>query len=116
MRRILAMFLAALALFPVLANAQQPRWRDPFARRAAASSAVADPAEGDGAVREQAREPELRAIIYDRSKSLVNIDGRVLALGDSIDGFKLVQVAERSVMLAKAGKRITLTLTKDGQR
>ena len=115
MRRVLAAFLAA-AVLPALANAEQPRWRDPFARRAATPVAAEGAPDAGGVASEAPRDPELRAIIYDRAKSLVNIDGRVLALGDSVNGFKLVQVDERSVTLARAGKRITLTLTKDSPR
>ena len=46
---------------------------------------------------------------------IAEVNGKPAVEGIQI-GDKLVQVDERSVMLAKAGKRITLTLTKDGQR
>lgn len=47
----------------------------------------------------------LRAVIYDGKRSLVNINGRVLAIGESLDeGFQLVRVGERDAVLLKDGK------------
>lgn len=114
MRRALAAFIALAALCGA-ADAAQPRWRDPFARPSAALPAAPASAEG-AADAAAARAPELRAILYDKAKSLVNIDGRVLALGESVGGYRLVQVDERSVTLAKAGQRIKLMLNKDSPR
>lgn len=57
---------------------------------------------------EQAIRPaplRLRAVIYDGKRSLVNINGRILALGESLDeGFRLVRVGERDAVLLKDGK------------
>jgi hypothetical protein len=105
--------LAGAALCAAVAPAAAgQRWRDPFARAGSPPAAAA----GQEAPVVPEREPELRAIVYDKGQSLVNIDGRVLALGDSVRGFKLVQVEERGVTLARDGRRIKLTLDKDGSR
>ena len=56
--------------------------------------------------------PELRAIVYDQARSLVNISGAVLALGESVHGYRLARIDERSVTLVKGGASIKLTLDK----
>lgn len=110
MRRMLLAIIAAAAHCAAPATAYgEPRWRDPFAR----PTVSAPTAPSDIAAPEELKVPELRAILYDQARSLVDIDGRVLVLGDSVAGFKLVQVDERSVRLVRPGKSIRLTLIKE---
>ncbi|MDB5962889.1 MAG: hypothetical protein JWP59_4183, partial [Massilia sp.] len=56
--------------------------------------------------------PELRAVMYDPAPghSLVNISGAVLAPGESVRGYRVVKINERSVVVARDGARLTLTL------
>jgi hypothetical protein len=56
--------------------------------------------------------PQLRAIMYEqeRGASLVNISGAVLAVGESVRGYRVVKINERSVVVAKDGARLTLTM------
>ena len=56
--------------------------------------------------------PQLRAVMYEpeRGASLVNISGAVLAVGESVRGYRVVKINERSVVVAKDGARLTLTM------
>ena len=44
---------------------------------------------------------------------LVNIGGRTVALGETIDGFRVTDIAERAVVLTRGDERVVLTL--DGE-
>lgn len=83
--------------------------RDPFARpvlpvtsQAATSEAAAPRAA-----------PQLRAVMYEPGKSLANIDGRILAVGDHYDDYLLSAIGERSATLTRRGARLVLVLVLD---
>jgi hypothetical protein len=102
---------------PSGAAQQQQRLRDPFERPAAPvqASRVAAAVAADVATAADAAppwKPELRAILYDQARSLVNISGIVLAIGESVHGYRLARVDERGATLVKGGTSIRLTLDK----
>ena len=73
--------IVMLALVMVAAGASAQVQRDPFARPAlpvASKIAASDALEPRAA-------PQLRAVMYEPGKSLVNIDGRILAVVDRLD-------------------------------
>lgn len=91
--------------------------RDPFERPAAPRAAPAGAGVGEGSsdgadasAPPPAWVPELRAVMYQRGRSLVNISGSVLAVGETVHGYRLVRVAERSAVIARDGITIQLTL------
>jgi len=43
-------------------------------------------------------------------RSMANVSGRILKIGESIEGYKLIEVYERSVILIKKQQRTRLTL------
>jgi hypothetical protein len=79
--------------------------RDPFKRPTPVANTTANAA----GVPQEWR-PELRAVIFDRRHPLVNIDGRILGIGESIQGYRLLRVDEREAVLGKDGKHLTLEL------
>jgi hypothetical protein len=106
---VLAAALAALADLPASASAASAAGdraaalrRDPF-RRPVAETA------GNAAAPEEWK-PELRAILFDRQHPLVNIDGRILGVGESIQGYRLLRVEEREAVLNRNGKQLKLEL------
>lgn len=109
------LILAALAL---QANAQVQR--DPFARPAAALLAAtaaaasnasdADPAPPDAAP------PRLRAIMFEPGKSLVNIDGRILALGERYEDYLVSAITARSATLTRRGVRSVIVLDQESSK
>ena len=54
--------------------------------------------------------PELRAIIAGNGTALVNVEGRIVQMGQEIDGYKLVEVQERRVTFVRDKVRYTLVL------
>jgi hypothetical protein len=99
-------------LMLVAASATAQAQRDPFARPALAPASHA-PA-GEAAVPRAA--PQLRAIMYEPGKSLVNIDGRILAVGDRLDDYSLSAIGERSATLTRRGARLVLVLDQESSK
>lgn len=57
---------------------------------------------------EQAVTFELRATLVAKHRSLANLNGEILGVGDEIDGYRLRRIDEDQVVLEKAGKQITV--------
>jgi hypothetical protein len=58
---------------------------------------------------------ELRAVMLGGARPLVNLGGTILGIGDSDDGFRLVEVRERSAVFVRDGNRVELPLGRKGQ-
>lgn len=54
--------------------------------------------------------PELKAIIKGDGNAWVNVEGRILQVGQDMDGFRLVDVQERHAVFMKDEVRYTLEL------
>ena len=100
------------------AQAQAPIQRDPFARPAAAIAAAASAsASSDPAVAPAPpAPPRLRAVMYEPGKSLVNIDGRILAVGDSFGDYRVTAIGERSATLTRRAVRSVLVLDPESSK
>lgn len=105
-----ASLLIALAALPGLAAADlEPLRHDPFAVPAATRPSppvIASVVEPPALV----WRPKLSAVVVAGSRSMVSIDGRVVALGEQIDGYQLVQVEEQRAAFAKNGVRFELKM------
>lgn len=108
MKNTILMLMLTLATVAASAQVQ----RDPFARpifavasKAAASEAMVPPVP-----------PQLRAIMYEPGKSLVNIDGRILAVGDTFADYSLTAIGERSATLTRRGARLVLVLDQESSK
>jgi hypothetical protein len=55
-------------------------------------------------------QPKLRATVVAGSRSLVSLDGKVVALGEEVDGHRLVRVDEQRATFAKNGVQIELKM------
>ena len=53
----------------------------------------------------------LRATLTSSEKSLANIDGMMIFVGDQVKGYTLISVDEGTATLIKNGKEITLTVS-----
>ena len=102
----------AIALICSAASAAEPALRhDPFAWPAAVRPAAAAASGGEAPA--PLWRPKLRAIVNAGNASLVSIDGIVVALGQQIDGYRLVRVGERSAVFAKSGGTVELKMDGD---
>lgn len=95
-----------LALAPLLATAQGPQLRDPFARPALPPRAVADETQ----MQTPPLLPQLRALMVTPGRALANINGQILAVGEWFGDYQLIKVEERGVTLSKRGVRSVLVL------
>lgn len=87
-----------------------PRLRmDPFARPDLAVKPSTGKAKLDGAAVSKWNPVLLSTLRADES-SMVNVAGRILMLGEEIDGYELIEVKERSAVFEKAGKRYILEM------
>ena len=116
--RVLVYLAAGLACTPGFGWAQADALNhDPFAPPAflTAPPLTAAPARGNagvgkGALPEPAWKPELTAVMVAGPKSVVSIDGKIVRLGEEIDGHRLVEVHEQTAVFVKDRKRVTLSL------
>ncbi len=53
---------------------------------------------------------ELRGVLIAGSGSQANINGRIMALGEVLDGYRLVSVSTEEVQLRRDGEKIVLRL------
>lgn len=56
---------------------------------------------------------QLRAVLYSSTAPLVNINGKILAVGEEIDGFLLQEVSEGGAVLVKDEVQIMLSMTQE---
>jgi hypothetical protein len=95
---------SALLALSLGSSAQAQPLRDPFARPAPPPGAVAA---GPQAIEAT---PQLRAIMYMPRRSLANINGQILAVGEWFGDHQLIKVEERAVTLMKRGEKSVLAL------
>jgi len=105
--------LAILFLLPGMAQAQVAGLKhNPFARPvpATAAAGIAAPASAVAAPA-AAWKPELRAILAAGARSMVNVEGTVIPVGEHFEGHRLVEVHETSAVFVNGSrKRVTLSL------
>jgi hypothetical protein len=92
--------------------------RDPFARPASAlvPSPAAAAAEEAAAPAAPPAPPRLRAIMYEAGKSLVNINGRILAAGERYDDYRIDAIGPRSATLTRRGVRSVIVLDEESSK
>lgn len=122
MRRWIPWLVAipALAVSSALAQQAPPRAlaHDPFERRAVqqlmntieAPPAASTPAPEPVPASAPATLKDLRAVMAGGARPLVNLGGTILGIGDSVEGFSLVEVREHGAVFARDGRRIELVL------
>ena len=122
--------MVALAAAGAVAQATAPRKlaHDPFDRAVvqqllrqaeSKSAAAGSAANGTGAAAAAAAQvsvlkAELRAVMAGGVRPLVNLGGTILGIGDSVDGFRLEEVRERSAVFVRDGNRVELPLGRGG--
>ena len=107
--------LLILATVALQAGAQVRR--DPFARPAGALAiAAVTTSEAAAVAAAVAAPPRLRAILYEPGKSLVNINGRILAVGDSFEDYLVSAISARSATLTRRGMRSVIVLDEESSK
>jgi hypothetical protein len=115
MRRRLAAHAVALS-FAALASPALGQGRalqhDPFVRPAVGlmpgSAASAATPGGVKAAPEGKPKLNLQAVLVAGSQSIANVDGVMVRVGESINGYRLLEVQHRSAVFEKNGAKFTL--------
>jgi len=86
--------------------------RDPFAMPAAFRLDVAGNAALGRPVEPPAPpwSPHIRGIMAAGERSIVDLEGVMLGIGDRIEGYRLIKVEEREAVFQKDGRRVVLRL------
>jgi hypothetical protein len=105
---LLALSAAALAQRPALQH-------DPFVRPAIAGFAAAPRPLGGvapavGANAQPRPQLQLNAVLVAGSDSIANVDGVMVRIGQSVQGYRLVAVGDRSAVFEKNNAKVTLSL------
>jgi hypothetical protein len=61
-------------------------------------------------------QPELRAVMQAENRSMVNVSGFIVLVGQELEGYRLVEVQERSAVFLKNGAKMVLSLDRKKQR
>lgn len=104
-------WLLMLAAWTLPALAADGLSHDPFVRPplAAPGSPVQNQAGGKPLAEPEAPwNPKLTAVMVAGKDSLVDIDGRIINIGDEIDGYHLIGVREGEAVFRKKNRRVVL--------
>lgn len=108
----LALCASALAQVPALQH-------DPFVRPAIGGFAPPPPPgparPGATGVAPARPKLQLHAVLVAGSDSLANVDGVMVRIGESVQGYRLVEVTDRTAVLEKNNAKVTLTLRAKGE-
>jgi hypothetical protein len=58
--------------------------------------------------------PELRGTMRSASGAMADIDGQIISVGEEVEGYRLVDVRERSAIFVKYGKEYVITMDEPG--
>jgi hypothetical protein len=107
-RQLIAPMFAALLAAPL--GAAEPLRHDVFARPTLAALAVTSPESSPSQDTASNWNPRLTAVMLAGRASLATVDGKVLSIGESTEGYRLISVHDSEAILAKDGQRIVLTM------
>ncbi len=99
-----------LAISSTACLAEHPLRYDPFDRPVIESPAATAANTKKADVIPEHWGAQLRATLLAGDNSSANVDGYIIALGDSYQGFRLIRVYERSAVFVRGGKQYTLNL------
>src|SRR5712691_3731843 len=108
---------AVLAGFPKSSFSQGEKLQhDPFARPALAGLQHASrpgPARNGEPTAASTRRLKLQAVMVAGPKSIANVDGTMVRIGDQIYGYRLVEVHERGAVFEKNKTRVAVSIRRD---
>ena len=111
---------AVLAGFPKSSFSQGEKLQhDPFARPALAGLQHASrpgPGRNGAPTGASARRLKLQAVMVAGPKSIANVDGKMVRIGDEVYGYRLVEVHERGALFEKNKTRFAVSIRSDAAR
>jgi hypothetical protein len=112
MRNISLALLIVICSFGVLGGEYDQAirvLRDPFQKPNIQQKSIVAP-EAEKAPSQQTWAPQLKATLRAGRNSMANVNGKIIKLGETINGYKLMGVGERSAILVKNKHRLQLTI------
>jgi hypothetical protein len=82
---------------------------DPFQKPNIPQKSIVGP-EAEKAPSQQSWSPQLKATLRAGRNSMANVNGKIIKLGETINGYRLIGVGERSAILVKNKQRLQLTI------
>lgn len=82
---------------------------DPFQKPAIPQKSIKEP-EAVKAPPQPSWVPQLKATLRAGRNSMANVNGKIIKLGETIYGYKLIAVDEKSAILVKKKQRLQLTI------
>jgi len=113
--RAVVCMLAAGACAATHAGAARTLRHDPFdwsALQRAVEVKQAQPG-APAAAEAPARAPRLRAVMHGPSGGQVNLGGTIIGIGESADGYRLVEVRDYSAVFSRNGATVELELVRE---
>ncbi len=115
MRVLSTVFILCLYFISALASANEKLnhyqiIHDPFAMPRLQKKPVLDSEAANSEYKALTKELKLFSTLRAGRRSMANVSGRILKIGESIEGYKLIEVYERSIILIKKKQRTRLTL------
>ncbi len=111
---------AVLAGFPKSSFSQGEKLQhDPFARPALTGLQNASrpgPGRNGAPTGASARRLRLQAVMVAGPKSIANVDGKMVRIGDEVYGYRLVEVHERGAVFEKNKTRFAVSIRSDAAR
>nr|WP_179210281.1 hypothetical protein [Crenothrix polyspora] len=83
---------------------------DPFQRPAISQKSMAVPETAKTPVQPPVWIPQLKATLLAGRNSMANVNGKVIKLGETINGYKLIKVGERSAIFVKNKQHKQITI------
>jgi len=111
LQNVMFVVAAMSTLATATADAAEPQvelLRNPFARPAAAELVAS--AASANEVRTMEASTELRAVLVAGPKSIVDFGGVILQIGESTNGYRLLEVGEGTATFNRKGEKIVFSL------
>ena len=113
------LFCAWLLPFSIMGEGYPPALRvlhDPFRKPVIPQEKVVESGVSKPSTQQQDVMPKLTATLRAGQRSMANVSGRIIKLGETINGYKLVKVDERSAVFVKNKQRRQLTIDDETQK
>lgn len=110
--RFAALFFILFGSFASTGQAEVESAMYPLRRNPFDFSAIKPPEkiiEQDVDIEEQKILFDLRATLVSRDNSIANLNGKILMVGDKIEGYRLLKIGEDEVLLEKNGEQVTVS-------
>ncbi len=102
-----ALRLLIAGLLTLATGLQAETLRNPFVR----PPVIEPPPEQPSVTAPPSVEWKLRGMLVAGAASLVNLDGTLIAIGEEVNGFRLIEVSEQGALFQQGRRRVRVSIT-----